>query len=294
MPGGETTSTSLADSMPVVVSSARQVREFPVGFMGTVDRETLPKGTGVAWREVVLNRLTAQAVGQTTPLDNPQEITDTIFQIEPEIVGVHTIMTRKVIDQISRNAYGQIGTLMQNAIQRKKEIDGFAIYDTATFSQPGAGNTLTDGPISALVTQMQGNSTEHVNESEPIHAWLHPYQVHDLKDDLKAGVGTYVLTAGMSEDAYTKGLKSIEMVGGARVHRGGNIPIDSATDAHGGVHAQSGIVLVEWDFPDDYTEVLKNRAGAEAAWLYDGYAYGGRSNGTLFGRIISDATAPTS
>lgn len=293
MPTGETTSTSLADSLPSIVTSARQVREFPTGFVSTVDRQNLPKGSGVAWREVVLARLTAQAVGQTTPLDNPQEITDTLFSIEPEMVGIHTILTRKVMDQISRNAFGQIGTLMQNAIQRKKELDGFAVYDGATFSQPGAGVTLTSGVISALVTQIRGNATEHANMEETVYAWGHPYQLHDLQAELGAAVGTYTIQPGQTAEAYEKGIRAITMVGGAEIKMGGNIRIDAADDAHGGAHAKTGIVLVEWDFTDQYTEVLKNRGGAEAAWLYDGYAFGERSSGTLLGRVLSDAVAPT-
>ena len=293
MPTGETTSTSLIDSLPLVVSNARQVREFPVGFMNTVDRQTLPKGAGVAWREIVLARLTAQAVGQTTPLDNPQEITDTLFQIEPEMYGIHTILTRKVMDQISRNVYGQIGSLMQHAIQRRKELDGFAIYDGATFSRPGAGVTLASGVISAIVTQISGNVTEHAQMDETKYAWLGPYQVHDLQAELGAAVGTYTIQPGATSEAYERGIKAVTMVGGAEIKIGGNIRVDANDDAHGGVHARTGIVLVEWEFPDSYTDVLKNRGGAEAAWLYDGYAYGERSSGTLFGRVLSDAVAPT-
>ena len=45
--------------------------------------------------------------------------------------------------------------------------------------------------------------------------------------------------------------------------------------------------------PEAYEETLKNMAGAQAKWLYDGYGYGERSSGTQFGRILSDAIAPT-
>ena len=289
---GETTSTSLADSMPAVVSSARQVREHPTGFPGTVDVKPLEKGTGAAWREVVLARLAAQALGQTQKLDNPQEITDTLFSIEPEIYGVHIILTRKVMDQISRNAIGETGGLMQNAIQRRKDTDGFAMYDTASFSQPGAGNVLTSGVISAIGTQIHGNATEHAAMEEEIFSWLHPYQIHDLQSESGAGVGTYVIQPGPSMEAYLRGVKAITVVGGSSIKWGGNIRVDSNDDAHGGSHSKNGIVLVEWEFPDTYEDTLKNMAGAQAMWLYDGYAYGGRSNGTLFGRILSDATAP--
>ena len=293
MPGGETTTTALSDSLQLVVGGARQVREFPTGFMESVDKKPLEQGSGVAYREVVFSRINAQSLGQLTRMDNPQELADTLFSIEPEIIGVHVVLTRKVQDQIARNAFEEIGGLMQNAIQRRKHTDGIAVYDTATFSQPGAGNTLSHGVISAIVAQIRGNATEHAPIGEKIHAWLNPYQIHDLQAELGAPVGTYTIQPGLSAEAYEKGSQAVVMVGGAEVHYDGLVRVDSADDAHGGVHAFKGILLVEWDFPDSYEDVLKNMAGAKAMWLYDGYSYGERSSGTQFGRVISDAIAPT-
>lgn len=274
--------------------SARIQREFDTGFGQTCDRQRLGKGEGDTWNEVVLGKLTAQSLGQTQKLNNPQEITDTLFSIEPETIGVHVIYTRKMQDRIARNVFGQVGGLLQNAIDRRIHLDGLAVYDGATFSNPGAGNVLSHGTISALVTQIYGNATEHAPENDPVYAWLHPFQAHDLQAEIGAPVGTYTIQPGPSQDAYEKGGKAVMVVGGAEVRQNGNIRIDSATDAHGGVHAKNGIVLVEEEVPRSFAKDLEEMDGARALWLYASFAFGQRSNGTMFGRILSDATAPTS
>ncbi len=291
---GETTTASLQDAMLQMRQSARIQREFSTGFGATCDRQTLGKGEGDTWNEVVLGKLTAQSLGQTQRLDNPQEITDTLFSIEPETIGVHVILTRKMQDRIARNVFGQVGGLLQNAMDRRMHLDGLAMYDGATFTNPGHGNTLTSGTLQALVAQIYGNTTEQAAEDDSVYAWLHPYQTYDLMSEIGAPVGTYVIEPGPSQDAYLKGTKAVTMVASAEVHNNGNVRIDSSTDAHGGVHAKKGIVLVEEEVPRSFAKDLEDMDGARALWLYASYAYGQRSSGTLFGRVLSDATAPTS
>lgn len=291
---GETTTTSLADSMVQLRQSARIQREFSTGFASTTDRKKLGKGEGDTWNEVVLGKLYGQALGQTQRLNNPQEMTDTLFSIEPETIGIHVILTRKMQDRIARNVFTQTGALMQNGIDRKMHLDGLAIYDGAAFSQPGAGNVLSSGNLSAIVTQIQGNATEHAEENDPVYFWGHNYQVYDLMAEVGAPVGTYTIHPGPTQDAYQKGIKAIQIIANAEIRTNGNVRIDGNDDGHGGVHAMHGIVCVEEDIPRSYAKDLEDMDGARALWLYASYAYGQRSSGTQHGRILSDATAPQS
>jgi len=274
--------------------SARIQREFSVGFQQTCDPQRLGKGEGDTWNEVVLGRLTAQSVGQTERLDNPQELTDTLFSIEPETVGVHVILTRKMQDRISRNVFAQTGKLLQNAIDRKMHLDGLVLYDSATFSQPGAGNTLTSGVLSALHSQILGNTTEAAEEGDTVYSWLNPYQIHDLITEVGAPVGTYTIMPGPTQDAYQKGIMPTMIIGGCEIKSSDNVRVDSADDAHGGAHARKGVVCVTEDIPRSFAKDLEDMDGARALWLYESYAYGLRSSGTMDGRIISDSVAPTS
>ena len=78
---GDTITQSLADSLPTVVASARQTREFEGVMPNLVDKVTLSEGTGTSWREVTMAQLTAQTVTETTRLDNPQQMSDTLLTI---------------------------------------------------------------------------------------------------------------------------------------------------------------------------------------------------------------------
>ena len=125
MPTGYTTTGALADSLPTVIASARQVREN-VGVMtnkNVVTVVNLSEGTGTAWNEISFAKLTAQAVTETTKLENPQQISDTLFSITPSIIGIHTFITDKVQRNLAPAAFAKIGGLVQNAVQRKKDID---------------------------------------------------------------------------------------------------------------------------------------------------------------------------
>ena len=105
MAAGDTTTQSLADSLPTVIASARQIREQEGVVPNLVDKVTLGEGTGVSWNEVSMAQLTAQTVTETTRLDNPQQMSDTLLPITPTGVGIHTLITDRVAARISKNAY---------------------------------------------------------------------------------------------------------------------------------------------------------------------------------------------
>ena len=107
MASGRTETGSLADSLETTISAARIVRER-VGVMTQhVDKVTLGKGIGLSWNEPALAQLTAQAVGESDKLDNPQELSDTLFTITPTVVGIHTFIT----DTGLRHIFGQFPQL---------------------------------------------------------------------------------------------------------------------------------------------------------------------------------------
>ena len=149
MAAGDTTTGSLADSLPTVIASARQIREQEGVVPNLVDKITLGEGTGLSWNEVSMAQLTAQTVSETTRLDNPQQMSDTLLTITPTVVGIHTLITDRVAARISKNAYAKVGGLAQNAIQRKKDEDGLTAIDGASLTIGGSGSALTTGMIAA-------------------------------------------------------------------------------------------------------------------------------------------------
>ena len=189
-------------------------------------------------------------------------------------------------------AYAKLGSLAQNAIQRKKDEDGLTVLDSgATTSSPGAGATLTSGHIAASKYNISSNTTEPGNP--PYRCVLHGFQIKDIYDELVAGVGTYVVTEGPTARVFTTGFQL--PIAGCEVYEDGNISIDTADDAIGGVFSKDAIILVQGRAPRA-VPVRREHIGGGATdiYHYDEYAYGNRSSTNWLKEIKSDATAPTS
>lgn len=290
MAGGNTTTGSLADSLPDVKSSARIVREHEGVMPQLVEKQTLGEGIGLTWNEVSFDKLEAYDVTETQEHDNPQQISDTPFAVTPTVTCVETCITDRVAARISKNAYAKIGSLAQNAIQRKKDKDGLTMLDSFSNSYCGAGSTLTSGHVSAGMGLITGNATEPGNP--PYRCVLHPYQIHDIEDEIVAGVGTYVVNEGLTARVFGEGFRG--MIAGAQLYPDGNISIDSSDDAKGGVFAQEALVLVQGRAPRLHTEwTPRIGGGATKVYHFDEYAYGERQD-TWGCEIYSDCTAPTS
>lgn len=291
MTAGKTLTDDLTDSLPSIIALARIVRE-QVGVMTqVVDRETLGEGIGLTWQEISLAALTAQAIQETTVLDNPQKLSDTLFSVKPTVIGIQTLITDRVAARISKNVFAKTGVLAQNAIERKKDQDGLVVLDGAAVSLGGAGTTGTSGHISAAVNRILGNTTEP--GKKPIHLVAHPFQIKDIQDEIVAGIGTYNIPEGTTADVFANGFSG--MLFGAAVFPDGNITIDGLDDAKGGVFAQDGIVLIQGRSP--WVRIRDEPhigGGAVSLFHYDEYAYGERSPGNWLYEWFTDATAPTS
>lgn len=291
MATGYTTTGSLADSLDTVVDSARVVRDYKGAMPQLCDKVTLEEGTGLDWDEILLARLSAQRISETGTLNNPQQFSDTKLSITPTMIGLQTVVTKRMKRRINKKVLAKYGAAAQNALQLLKDQDGLTALDGATTSLCGAGNTLTSGYISAAKSRITSNTTE--NGPEPIYAVLHGYQIKDIQDELVAGIGTYNLDAGRSADVFMNGFQG--KLFNVEVFEDGNITIDGSADAKGGVFAKMGIVLVQGASPTAYNEFHPEiGGGADVMYLYDEYAYGERSAGNWLYEIYSDATAPTS
>lgn len=288
---GWTTTSALADSLDDVRSSARIVREFEGVMPQLVDKVTLGEGIGTDWKEIKYDQLTAQAITETTELNNPQQLADSVISITPVVVGIETFLTDRVQARISKIGLSKIGSLGQNAIQRKKDEDGLTLFASATgTSDPGAGVTLTSGYIASASYNITSNTTEPGHK--PIRCVLHGFQMKDLYDELVAGVGTYVVDDGPTARVFQNRFDL--PIAGTEVYEDGNIVIDGSGDAKGGVFAMDGIVLVQGRAPRIISVRNEKRGGGgEHVYHYDEYAYGIRLSNWVY-LMESDATAPTS
>lgn len=292
MPSGRTTTESLSDSLPVAIAAARNVREFKGVMPQIVRKETLEKGTGLAWNEVDVDALNAQAVGNTTDLeDNPQQITDTLRSITATLSGLSTFILDQVGERISSKAFARLARVGQDAIQRKKDEDGITMGQGATTDVGTAATVLTSGDIAAASFRCTSNGTEPA--VPPIYAVFQGFGIKHLWDELGAPVGTYEISQGLSRDVFEKGIRAKYEIGGAMVLEDGNIPI-VANDAEGIVFAKEGIILVQGRAARMKTERFEGRGGGGTmVYHYDDYAYGeGGTAGLWLYSATHDATVP--
>jgi len=293
---GLTTTGSLADSLPLVIDSANTVREFVGVYSRVCEMQRVPQGTGLSWEEVTLAQLNAESITETTELDNPQQITDSILTLTPTQVGIQVRITDKAKHRISPKVLAKTGVLAQQAMDRYKNDQYLTLLDSATTSLSGAGTTLDAGVIGAAHTQIIGNTT--APGSGAVYSVLHPYQKHDIETQILSGVGTYTIPAGLTEEVFRRGFSG--MVRETMLYTDGNITIDGSADAKGGVHAREAVLCVQGMSPRG-TTVRKEHigGGAEDMFLYDDFIFGerhaggGSSGGGWLYEIYSDATAPT-
>ena len=301
MAAGNTITDSLADSIPTMIASARIVREFAGVMPNLVDRQRLDENTGTVWNEVSMAKLSAQTVTESTELDNPQQMSDTLLSITPTVIGVHTIITDRVALRISANAYAQTGSLAQNAIERKKDADGLTAIDGAGTSLGSSSAALDTSDISSAAYQITSNTTEPAPASAPINAVFHGFQLADIDfqlttpgitaiADFEAQAGA-PLTSGIAAEAFQNRYRG--NIAGARIFEDGNLTISSTPSAKGGVFSQQGIILVEGRSPYVETKRMPELGGgATALFHYDEYSFGERSSGNWVIEVHTDATAP--
>lgn len=289
---GINTTGVLADSLPTLIQSARVVREYEGNITKLVDRQTLPEGQGLTWNEIRLDKFTAQDITETTELDNPQLLDDTLFSVTPYQIGIHTVVTDRMKRRVSKNVVALIGPLAGNAIAQRKNTDGITQLDSFSTEHAGVGQPLQMGDIFAAVAAITGNTTETGQNEGTISTYLHPFQAYDIQTELITGIPTYPTPTGISQDVFLRGFQG--RIAGTDVWTDGNIPIDSLDDAKGAVFARNAIVLIEGHAPTAETRRRPDLGGgAEEMFMYDEYAFGERRD--VWGvEIYSDATQPTS
>ncbi len=294
MASGRTITGSLADSLETIIDEARIVKSFPGKVPMLAERHMLKPNTGLSWDEISIPTMSAQAVTETTIMDNPQQYADLLLTITPTVTGITTIVTDRTYRRISKETVGQLGGVAQAAIERKRAEDGLTTLDGATIELGATTTPVEFSDFSHAVDRVKiGDTNEPAGG--PVYGVLHQYHVTDIKDQITAGIGTYTVPEGITEKTFRQGFSGT--LGGANIFEDGNIAIDSNTDAKSFIFARFGLLLIEGH---DIKKETKRRpeygGGADQLFLYNEYQYGERlaagTTGAFIAEIIGDATSP--
>ena len=292
MATGETITGSLADSLPTVIAQARIVREYAGVNKKTCDQQELDANTGLSWNEISLSQLAAQDVTETTNNTNAQQLQDTIFTITPGLTQILVKITDRTMRRIAGVVKSKMGSLSANAMARKKDEDYLSLFSTfGTGTSPGTATPLSFGHISAAANRIGSNVTEP--SSQQIFSGLHGFQIYDIQNEIVAGVGTYTVPTGMTEEVFKMGFRG--SVSGSNVMEDGNITVNATPDARGATHSREAVVCVNGMALK--TETRRDPGfggGADELFMTDEYGFAERSAGNWAYAHLSDATAPTS
>lgn len=292
---GETTSGALTQALPSIIAKARIVREYDGVWQRVCEKQQRQSGTGLNWQEFTLNQIDGQDITETTNNNNAQTLSGTLQTASPQLAQILVKVTDRAKETLSPNVVAQMGQLAGNAMKRKKDEDYLSLYSGfATTSSPGSGNPVSFGHVTAAVANIRGNVTEGAEDE--VYFIGHAFQIKDVQDEILAGIGTYTVPTGMTEDVFRRGFMG--SIAGANVFIDNNITIDSTPNANGAVHAKKGVVAVQgMGLKSETRRDPGFGGGADEAFITDEYTFIERTSaGTqVFAqRIQSDATAPAS
>ena len=292
MATGRTFVTTVEEGLETSIASARAEGEFPANVMLKLgDRQRLAEHTGTAWREALAAKITAQTYGETDVIDNPQELDLSIIALSPQLVVVEHFISKRIEARLSSKAFITFGRLAQNAMDRKMDVDGIAVFAQATTTLGGSG-TATVGHVAAAVTRIASDSTEP--GPLPIHAVLHGYQLYDLQSEILGGVGTYPIPQGYTAQVFNEGYKGQLGITGANIWLDGLIAVSSTPTVRGGVFSHMGIVFIQGMSPWKETLDEPRRGyGGVSVFLKNEYQWGERSPGNWLYGELHDGTDPT-
>ncbi|KKN41174.1 hypothetical protein LCGC14_0726040 [marine sediment metagenome] len=295
MPSGETISGSLSGALPQVVSDARIKKEFEGTWRRTCDIKKQQPNTGLSWTEFSLDKVSRQGITETTDNRNFQQLSGSLQSIEPTMNQIIIKVTDKTYRKIASVVKGKFGGLAGNAMNRGDDEDYLALFSTfATTNSPGTGNPMSFGYVSSAKVNITSNVTEP--SMAEVFTVLHGRQIKDIQDEVLAGVGTYTIPVGMTEEVFRKGFAGT--VAGSNVFEDGNITVDATPDANGATHSREGVIAaVGMEIKSETDRDLYYGGGADVISLTNEIAFAERKSGTTqvwAYRHFSDATAPTS
>lgn len=291
MASGETFVAQVEAGLNTMVASARRRNQFPTDVMRRVaSGERLEEGTGTAWREFLTENLTAQNYGETDDIDNPQEISGSILSVTPQLVAIQTFIGRRVQARLSSKAFAQFGALGQEAMERKANTDGHALFAAATTTLGTTATTLSFSNVDAAVRRIKSDVDEP--GPDPIAIVLHGYGIHDIRAEIISGVGTYPIPDGYTSEVFRNGFMGTLM--GATVVEDGLIAVNGTPDSRGGVFSKQGAFNVQGLSPWTESEPKPSKGyGGMNVWLKNEYLWAERSAGNWLYGILHDGTAPT-
>lgn len=295
------TSTTEANVIATVISRARDVIEKPLVMTdaNVVTKVTLEDGDGLTYNWPKYGTgLTAQALLEGQPINNPQTLIPTTQQFTTSENGVQVVFTDKAKRVTKEAMAARAGKFMGNAMRRLKETTGLALFSGLSRDLGTANNAFNPGFLSAAKVRLKAASEP--GQTEPaegeIVAILHNFHVHDiltssatLGSNINNGSSGYFPIEGWTEDLVRE--YDIRRLYGVDIAQSPLISIDGSDDAIGAVFSKLAFIYVGTSHSMKMEKDRDIELRADMMVLTSEYGFGELEDQFGF-KITADATAP--
>lgn len=303
MANGTTTTTTLANVIPTVISRARDVIEKPTVMTNAnvVTKVMIEDGDGATYNWPKFGTvLTAQSLSENVPIQNPQTLVPTTQQFTTSETGVQVTLTDRAKRQTKEPMAARAGKFMGNAMRRNVETTGLALFSDLSRDLGAAGNAFNPNFLSAAKVRLKsGSETAQTEPAEgEITAVIHPYHVHDIMtSSATLGNNQNVLATGYQPiDGWTEELVreyDIRRVYGVDIAAAPLITIDGSDDAVGAIFNKMAFLYVGTSHTMTMEKDRDIELRADTMVLTTEFGFGELEDQFGFA-ITADASVPTS
>lgn len=281
-----TTAADLAAGQVAMVGQARFTIEQENVLEGLFDKRTLGQGEKSLYIPK-FGAVTAEDLTDGVDMANAQSLTISGTTHVTDEAGCKVVITKKLREQLKEDAYRAAGKVIGNAMKKKIETDGLALFSGLSGGVGAASTTFSIAYLQAAVTQLYGKSEP---APEPIYCCLHPYTYHDIKTNMVTP-GTSNMPPSVQEAALKGKWRGNEPLFGIPIFIAGNIDNSTTTTTYSAVFSKMAFIYLVGFEPENWVEEDKSLRGWEIGIVAD-YACVEEDDG--YGKyLLFDATAPT-
>ena len=254
---GTTTSATVANVVPTVISAARELVEKPtvMSDKNVVTKRMIKDGDGLTynWPKFGTN-FAAQSLTEAVAINNPQTLIPSTQQFTTSEIGVMFLLTDRAKRVTNEDLAGRGGRFMGNAIRRNVETTGLGLFSGLSRDLGAAGNSFNPNFIAAAKVRLRSGT--ETNQTEPVSgeitAIVQPYHIHDILTSSgtlgTTGGNENVLATGRQPiDGWTEELVreyDIKRVYGVNIAGAPLITIDGSDDAVGAIFSNMAFLYV--------------------------------------------------
>ena len=282
------TAADLAAGSVAMVGEARFTIEHQAVFTNTVTAMKMGQGEKSIYipkfGSITCNDLTDgvdMAASETLTITGTTHTTDE--------AGCKVIVTKRLRNHLKANAFRSAGKVIGNAMQKKIDTDGLALYSGLDSGLSNANSSFSIGYMAAAVTQCIGQAEP---APMPMSLVAHPYMLHPLIDGISQPATTLMMPPDFQMSVLMKHFMGIDKLYGVPIFRDANATIDGNADTYGAVYSKSAFIYVTGYEIENWLVYDDSLRGWEIGIVHD-YAME-EEDGTYGRYLLFDATAPTS